>query len=857
MPPKRNTALDKLKAEIKSKEKAEKAKKEKQSTILPTLINANRNMKEKKAIIIFLKKIGDIPDSELVDRIREFLSEKYAPSSRKFIFEKIINELPPDQIKSFINAFINQTRDNLSDFYNNYTTEEKIKNLLEQVKDKLKNVNITISDNKLASYINLMRVYGQSIRSSIGSNNYKKLDDSIKNEYRIITKAISTVLNKEIDENDDSDIEELKEPPLLEEEKPKLPFGNPKKREITPIQQIKILDIPIDELVDKIKNELNGINITLDEYDIINDIRNMITSGEINTNTIVNKIILNLILKDKKYSEYREYIPNILNEDDGKKKKSKKDEAKDEAKKQKLRDLINKDEEKYFTQKQKYLTITSMMLNILITGINTTNKKKIFPRYIEPNCVKRYTNPPWLGERVYKIYISGDYEDIKDYITDTNKLENGQIWYAVNKNFIILQCLARKKSQKDNIFTIELDDMKLEIQLAYETANNFIIQNEEVFNTEKEFLKKVYDSELEKMRKILNENIYDGIREIGINILHNVLVSVAPDVKDYKNERSEYILHAINHIYKHSKTVRDFAFKLGELVVYLKYLNKIKNFSSSFIERVKDQYYLPTVLVDLSIQEKLPEIDVLKNDLFESEVDVINYFDNKLESFVNYFSKLVYMQKNPTERRTQDLSESIDDEILKIKIEPWYNLCVNKEDIGIHNYQIKDLVYYREPDDKIYCLVINNLIPRFNEGNYINPYSNNVFSDSFITEFNRVYKDRNVNIEINEEQIVPSDINKDLTPGLLDLILKDLENEYQSSKPDTHSEIQDDSESDDSESDDSESDKSEYESEQDNGIKLNCYKCSNHINNDLQLKSFKKKEVVNFCSFRCFEDAKF
>ncbi len=456
---------------------------------------------------------------------------------------------------------------------------------------------------------------------------------------------------------------------------------------------------------------------------------------------------------------------------------------------------------KYFDEvfiKDPYVVGQFRKYNIIFEGIpevRVLEKKKIQPiKYenqilsnIETECMNLYYNPPWIEEKIIKIYITSDNDsDITPYIHKEDSINlNGKNWYKVNKKYYILQCNLFSKGKDQNGYVLTLYDdkgKKLSISICYQTEDNkYIIQDEDIFNKEKEYIRKTKLSVSDKIELIKQEVVGDDVIKYGESILKRELERATGQEFD-----KDFISSTIHAIELNSKNVEEFVEKLGEIVVYLS-LDPYNVTSRIFIKRLNAYYYTPEVLAILPPEEKLPEYFQNWYASKKDKDNISRLINNNLKSFVTYFLTYLYVYRKPFDhvnlailKPLEPFSGTFLDTIFTDK--EFNSICENKNDII--NTPVEDLILYEE-NMKVYCLNIIDLWLRFKEGNFSNPYTGQPLTLNFIENFNKTY---NINAKTvntikksfllkqkekeEEEEIVKKNIDTRL---LLKIILKDIE----------------------------------------------------------------------------------
>jgi len=474
---------------------------------------------------------------------------------------------------------------------------------------------------------------------------------------------------------------------------------------------------------------------------------------------------------------------------------------------------------KYFNEvfiKDPYVVGQFRKYNIIFEGIpevRVLEKKKLKPinyenqilSNIETECMNLYYNPPWINEKVVKIYITSDESDITPYIhknnLNTGKEEfielNGKKWYKVNKKYYTLQCNLFSKGRQQNGYVLTLYDekgQKVSLSICYLTDNdNYIFQDEEIFKREKEYLHKIRLTVADKIELIKQEVVGDDVIKYGETILKRELERATGQDFD-----KEFISSTINAIESNSKNVEEFVEKLGELIIYLS-LDPYNITSRIFIKRLNAYYYTPEVLALLPPEEKLPEYFQNWYASKKDKDNISRLLNNNLSAFSNYFLTYLYVYRNPFDhvnlailKPLEPFSANFLDKVFTDK--EFNSICENKNDII--NTPSEDLILYEE-NMKVYCLNIIDLWLRFKEGNFSNPYTGQPLTLKFIENFNKTY---NINAKTvntikksflikQQEYEVEKEIEKKNidTRLLLKIILKDIEEIEKSYNQDSHS----------------------------------------------------------------------
>ena len=346
------------------------------------------------------------------------------------------------------------------------------------------------------------------------------------------------------------------------------------------------------------------------------------------------------------------------------------------------------------------------------TQIDNTSDEYFNKEYFE-----MYQQPPWIPYKIVKIYITSEnILEIDEFINrnlPSEKHEN-KTWYPVNTVFFKLLSVTSffNKSQEGTVLTIKNKENNIKLSVGYKIANDFIIQDENMFNEEIKYIKKINLSDKQKINNIYTEAVTEDVVNYAQNILSKTLLE-STNLSSKYLESSEYIKKAINTIYNSNENVRGFIEQLGNLIVYFnKNISSIAN--NIFLKRVVAGYYLPDILVNLSPEDKLPEIFLNKYTSLKEKDNVAFVINSNVNIFCENFVKYIYNIRNPHNHvrfgGNRYLAEYTRDK----------NNCLNyKKIFTIPN---NELFYYHvlngKHTGKTICYKISDLYERFENGDF-------------------------------------------------------------------------------------------------------------------------------------------
>lgn len=526
-----------------------------------------------------------------------------------------------------------------------------------------------------------------------------------------------------------------------------------------------------------------------------------------------------------------------------------------------------------------------------IKSKTTPTPKKSRPIFNE-ECIDAYITMPWINARVDGIYISPVAgTDITPFvIAGITEENNGVIWHKTNASFSKLLCNAhfRSRTQDGDVHTAYTKRGEpVRMKIAYKTNRGFIVQDEAIFNAEKEYINEKSMTEEQHLQKTLAGPVTNEIEQIGMKELSRVLHSVAPDIRDYgqvDKYDTAYNMKAIETISNSTRTVKEFFTKLADVLIYLE-TDDLGH--EIFRKRVREEYYLPEILVNLSPSEKLPEffddprVEQEKRDILARRLH------NNIRNFVHRMALLVYRTRDPT-KRVRNIGRA---PMIKVipRVEEWKSVCVNREDVI--NEPDDQIIYYKE-DDQVYCLIIRDIMQQIAvEDEPKNPYSGKPLNKGFVERFGQLYnldlKRKGYGNNLTPKKTTPTPPKTPtptptptLAPGLLNMIvnnIKECETEINEGKLGEDGKcpgIEGESDSDESINEvvsgsnetsdldallDSDSPEFSPKRETPKGQFISgnvCQQCKKKIDPEKALKTkidLDKFETAYFCCFKCFE----
>jgi hypothetical protein len=526
-------------------------------------------------------------------------------------------------------------------------------------------------------------------------------------------------------------------------------------------------------------------------------------------------------------------------------------------------------------------------------------------------CLNTHQQYEWIEGKITGVWLAGPGggEPKSDYVfKDISIEEDGHLWYKANKKFFSLQCNDYKKDRIQNgdiltSYTQAGKQVKLMIGFTLigwkhdiyksrthmvDTADGrrvqrtFIIQDELLFNKEKRFSIRNNQMEHERIQDILNSIVSERTTKTIKDVLSKSLLEIAPMKKDYgiihidtnsKNMKSidsntPYIQILVDTFHDNAEqTNKEFFTKAASLLVFIN-MPEAKTFRNN----LEMEYYLPDILATLSPADKFPEAFRDPNASGKFLEELTASITNRIYKLVMGFAKSEYKAQDPTRRTRTDPSSSVDFN-RSIKTRKRIDACSNKD--RVNGVKEEEIVYYNE-DGQIYCFSVDELYEQLLiQNNLINPDTGKQFDLSFVKRFDELYNKRLADdglltgyfqkkygldmIKLVDNKVKVDTIKNKrpiIVANIWDIVGKDiaeLEDQLSNEKHEDGDEIDEDREIE------------RREVEVDEGIRDSidiesndaCEYCKNHLSDD-SIKSIilhgDESRIINFCSFKCFED---
>lgn len=455
----------------------------------------------------------------------------------------------------------------------------------------------------------------------------------------------------------------------------------------------------------------------------------------------------------------------------------------------------------------------------------------------DPSCYNIQISLPWIKGKVKNVWLQApEGESINmDYVNKHEKIDNieGKPMYKAGRSFYQLQCNYNSNRRHQNGYVLtsyDRNNKPVRFVVLYEMDTNreddkWVYQDEAIFQAQIEYYRNRVVNTISQLGKIRSEIVSEDIRRYAQRHLQSELSGYISD--------PNYIAKIEESIFSKHKDVDKYLNAISGIVVFMRDWNK-----SVFKERVRSLYYQPEVLADLSLEEKLPEV-----------------FEN---------TNITDLQQQHTEQQINEMIRQDTDNILRVIIRTRFPgraptrptfaipvqlpvrtnmtpICVDDmKRLGIPDVNI---IYYTDIDKKTYCFDVFELKNEFENGNFINQYTGNKFSDEFISKVFR-FDPYTVSISETNDDEKPLSLTKIpmtiLAPDFLQKVIDDIERMENNMVNDAKDKILE------AEISGKSYDTSEI-----------CEYCHKYVNNGKGYKTIIRRdneyELVRFCNTKCFE----
>ena len=354
-------------------------------------------------------------------------------------------------------------------------------------------------------------------------------------------------------------------------------------------------------------------------------------------------------------------------------------------------------------------------------------------------CADFVQKAPWVKKNVKQVFVtdSDKTSDIKNMMKEykiTPENYEGTNWYPINKLFINIMC-RNKRYWNDDDSTVTIQRSKgpnLRVKFAYavKDSDKIIIQNKKLFTEEKKFMDELNLDRDGQIKRLMASPINEKIEKFAVNKLIQVLTVeiIVDEERKVITPNNDYIVKIIYALKNNSPNIGFFIDKIAHLIVFL------KNKESVFFERVKEEYYIPEILWNLSIEEKLPEVfEDPQNDkiVMDRTIQILN---SQINSESWHLKQNFYKMLNPDDK----IDELPRKDTYLYHANKWKSGCENQDDEDIKNSHAT-VLYYTE-NGHVYCLNIWDIHNQIQKGEKpINKKTGEPLSEEFLKKFKKLY----------------------------------------------------------------------------------------------------------------------
>ena len=250
---------------------------------------------------------------------------------------------------------------------------------------------------------------------------------------------------------------------------------------------------------------------------------------------------------------------------------------------------------------------------------------------IDPFCYNINVRAPWVGNNYQRVAYTWIYTNTPGYTMPGKAIKyRGLTFRHPNRLFYELMCNRRSHAVKQkghNLYAYTMannkpivfkviyyitsplsdasdivseSDFKKLPPNAVDRKLQVVVQDEKVFDKKRNYMEKMTADVNRHIRDIEAMKVSDEVRDMGRYFLEQGFEDTMS-----KNAGSEkFISDLEEEIYiRHHDTVKDYLAEMARIIVFL------KGFPNSvFRQRVSNWQYKPEVLLDLTLEEKLPEV---------------------------------------------------------------------------------------------------------------------------------------------------------------------------------------------------------------------------------------------------------
>ena len=246
---------------------------------------------------------------------------------------------------------------------------------------------------------------------------------------------------------------------------------------------------------------------------------------------------------------------------------------------------------------------------------------------------------------------------------------------------------------------------------------------------------------LQQVQKPTTKITQNTIKDFVSTKLSTQLLSIDSNNKNYLKD-SMFVKDTTNLLtIDPTRNVIDIMMELANIITYMSFDTQIKYNANIFRDRLRKDYYTPSSLTSLSMEDKIPE--VFSNNLItdvQKEMARVR-INNSIKETTNDLLLQVEKVINPTKRVSQPAKPPQPIRYMfkrEIKKSLLKSQCKNKNQlVGVNDYE---LIKYRENGND-YCLSIKALSCAYKNGmRLVNSSTGNLLDELFVNRFIELYE---------------------------------------------------------------------------------------------------------------------
>jgi hypothetical protein len=334
---------------------------------------------------------------------------------------------------------------------------------------------------------------------------------------------------------------------------------------------------------------------------------------------------------------------------------------------------------------------------------------------------------PWIQDDINDVYIRPLNQEAEKLILTKHSLtdSNGRQYFKPNKKYFDVQSQSKKKRQIKEEFSLVFDNIQYKMAVGIITNRGLVVQNEDIFRAETEFLNSWRTSDRTKETKLLLESA------VNPSILYSAKQMLNAALKNNKPSFVENVIQVYNQHFG-SKT-ESFISNLLDLVIFIDpQLSFLRQ--TIFSRRIcsDGNFYKPSILPFLTPAEKLEEI-YADPKIPSNTLDYVNqHFVEKKAQMRDLWIQNMIMSHNLGIKRDSKKTVPAPKSKPKIlDIPTWKTVCKNASDI--EKEVDENLLFYREDVD-VYGFSIADMF-KIIQTTGVNPYTKNPIPYEYIQRF--------------------------------------------------------------------------------------------------------------------------